>query len=71
MTHDQLLAILKLALEYNAAVVSQASLIVGREKLKPSEQKRAAQYFYELGKQYSVDLQTIAQGTKVEEKPSE
>ncbi len=58
MNADQLMTAVKLALEYNAAIIAQASLIIGQD-LKPQEHEKLADWFRKTGMEYAGKLDKL------------
>lgn len=52
-----LAVIIKLALEYNAAVIAQASIYIGAGE--PINTRRAAKDFNNMHKRYAADLKSV------------
>ena len=58
LNKTQIAALIKLALEYNAAIIAQASIIYGAG-LAPGGGKKAVKMFRQMGKDYQKNIETV------------
>lgn len=61
LNKTQIAALIKLALEYNAAIISQASIIYGAD-LTGVNLKKAVNEFRRMSKDYQKNIETVISG---------
>ena len=58
LNKTQIAALIKLALEYNAAIIANASIIYGAD-MTQTNLKEAVNEFRRIGKDYQKDIETV------------